>query len=564
MKSMSVIHILALCCTPLVASLELVVLHTNDIHSRYPQANKYGGDCSEEDAQAQKCYGGIPRIVTKVKEIRDLSENVVVLNAGDNYQGTLWFYHYKGKAAAHFSQIINYDAMALGNHEFDNDIDGLVPFLENVTFPVLSCNIDATYEPTLQGLFSKSTTVTLPGGDVVGIIGYTTADTPDLAATGALLFNSEIESIREEVEKFQAQGVNKIIAVGHAGINVDQQIADEVDGIDIVVGGHTNTFLYKGDPPSNEEPYDEYPIVRHPSTDSTKNVLVVQDYAYGKYLGYLKVNFDDAGDVTSWSGNPILLDKDVAQDNETLKQIKEWEIPVKALDYETIGKTRVYLDGSRPACRLQECNIGNVITDAMVHQNMKHPDEMKWSDVSIAVMNSGGIRSSIDGPKTISVGDVMSVLPYQETHDLVEIYGSTLIKMLENSVTMYEPEDPHGRFIQVSGLRVVFDLNKPEGERVVKALAKCTNCSVPEFHPVQSDTVYTVVLPTFMAGGGDGYDMLVDERLSYHIPGDLDTDVVIEYIGTESPIKTGLEGRIMFIDLEPEEPCVSVKQHPLD
>ncbi|XP_070568641.1 snake venom 5'-nucleotidase-like [Ptychodera flava] len=532
--------------------LELVILHTNDIHARFSQANKYGGVCSDEDAVEQKCYGGVARIVDKVNELRDQHENVLLLDAGDQFQGTLWFYLYQGRAAAHFMEMIGYDAMAIGNHEFDNDIDGLLPFLTNVTFPVLSCNINDTDEPAIQGLYSRSATVTLSSGDVVGIVGYTTAETPQLSSPGRLLFNSEVDSVRAEVDRLRSQGINKIIALGHAGIYVDLQIADEVEGVDVIVGGHTNTFLYTGEPPSNEDPFGEYPLVHHPAWNTDQNVLIVQDYAFGKYLGYLNVTFDEDGNVTSWGGNPILLDHSVEQDNATLEDVQLWARPISSLASQVIGRTHVFLDGRRESCRLKECNLGNLIADAMVHQNIKHADEVKWSDVSIAIMNGGGVRSSVEGSKSVSIAHVMDIQPFRNTLDLMEITGATLLKVLEKSVSEYILEKPHGRFLQVSGLLVTYDLNRPVGQRVVEVEAKCSQCNVPEYFPLESDATYKLVMPTYLANGGDGYDMLVDERISYHIPGDLDTDVLIEYIETRTPITIGLERRIKF--LQPSEP----------
>ncbi|XP_002741916.1 snake venom 5'-nucleotidase-like [Saccoglossus kowalevskii] len=536
-----------------VSALDLVIIHTNDIHARFDESDKRAGDCSEDEHQAGKCFGGVARIVTKINELKEQHDNVLVLDAGDQFQGTLWFYHYRGAAAAHFMQTIGYDAMALGNHEFDNGIDDLVPFLESDTpvFPVLSSNIDAVDEPSVQGFIQNSTIITLTNGEQIGIVGYTTKDTPNLSKPGNLIFNPEVESIRAEVERLKTQGVNKIIVLGHGGVNKDMDIAGMVDGVDVVIGGHTNTFLYTGEPPSNEDPYDTYPIAIHPGDDVTRNVLVVQDYAYGKYLGYLQVTFDTDGEVIEWSGNPILLDKTVEQDPETLADVLEWKEPIYEMQNDIIGSTRVYLDGERQHCRTQECNLGNLIADAMVHQNMKHPDETKWADVTIALMNSGAIRSSINVDETgfhsITVGDVLNVLPYRDTFDLLEIKGKSLREALEHSVSEIIPEDPHPRYFQMSGLIVTYDIERPVGERVVKVEAKCTACRVPEFHPLEDEAVYKLVLPTFIANGGDGYDMFVDDRISYHIPGDLDTDVLMEYITTMSPITLGLENRINYV-----------------
>ncbi|XP_077998567.1 snake venom 5'-nucleotidase-like [Glandiceps talaboti] len=537
-----------------VSTLEVTILHNNDIHARFDENDKYGGLCSEQEKLDEKCYGGFPRLVSKVNELRGLHDNVLVLNGGDIFQGTLWFQLYGGMASSHFMNMVGYDAMAFGNHEFDNGITAVTDYLKNITFPMVASNIDASGEPDMQDLFTKSVIATLPTGDIIGIVGYTTSDSPELSNPGNLVFHDEVISVRQEVARLTALGINKIIALGHAGIVMDIRIAEEVDGVDVVVGGHSNTFLYNGEPPSNENPYGKYPLVRHPGGDSTsgKNVLVVQDYAFGKYLGVLNVNFDDAGNVVSWNGNPILLDKTVSKDPEVLAEIEKWAEKVNDLNEAAIGKTHVRLEGLREFCRLYECNLGNVITDAMVHKNIKEPTSNGWNHVSMAIMNGGGIRSSVDvsaagGATDITIGDALLINPFRNTVDLIEITGATLVKVFEHAVSEIVYEDPSGRFLQVSGIRVTYDYDKPSGQRVVKLETKCIECRIPEFLPVDPVQVYKLVLPTYLANGGAGYTMFVDERVSYEIPGDLDSDVLIEYIEDTSPMTTGLEDRILVI-----------------
>eukprot|EP00058_Branchiostoma_floridae_P000188 XP_002585676.1 hypothetical protein BRAFLDRAFT_111560 [Branchiostoma floridae] len=106
-------------------------------------------------------------------------------------------------------------------------------------------------------------------------------------------------------------GVNKIIALGHAGYSKDQDVARRVSGVDVVVGGHTNTFLYTGALPSSEVSLGPYPLIVDSEVDLGRQVPVVQAYAYGKFLGHLRLTFDSNGDLVSWSGNPILLDNSV-------------------------------------------------------------------------------------------------------------------------------------------------------------------------------------------------------------------------------------------------------------
>lgn len=213
---------------------ELTILHTNDVHARVQEMDKFGGQCSPD----KDCFGGAARMRTKIEALRGEHPNTLLLDAGDQFQGTLWFTHYGGRVTYTMMNLLGYDVMALGNHEFDNNIEGLLPFLQNVNFTILSSNINLDSDPRIKPYVKKSY-VTEVGGEKIGVIGYTTKDTPMISQPGSLKFEDEVTSIRSEVTNLQGQGVNKIIALGHAGFAVDTKIATEVEGVDVVIGGHT-------------------------------------------------------------------------------------------------------------------------------------------------------------------------------------------------------------------------------------------------------------------------------------------------------------------------------------
>ncbi|CAH1233390.1 NT5E [Branchiostoma lanceolatum] len=530
-------------------TFDLTILHTNDCHARIEQAGGNGGSCGDRDALAGKCFGGVARRLTKIREIRESESNVLLLDAGDQFQGTLWFYYYSGLVTARFMNKMQYDVMAFGNHEFDKKVEGVIPFLRAINFTMVSCNIDASREPELQALFRPSVVLQV-GGERVGVIGYTTPNTTFLVSAGLnLVFSDEIAAITAEVQNLQGQGVNKIIALGHSGIDADITIARQVPGLDVVVGGHSNTFLYKGPPPEDDPKYGEYPLAIRSDIDD-RQVLVVQDYAFGKNLGNLRLTFDDDGEVISYGGNPILLNGSVPQDNETLAEVLELKQEMANLTNQEAGRTHVFLEGRREVCRRQECNLGNVITDAMVRQNLKNPDEAKWADVSMAVWNSGGIRAPIpfrppDG--IITTADVLTVVPFQNTIDIIVISGDILFEMFEHSVSDL-PEA--GRFLQVSGILVTYDISKPVGQRVVSLEARCSECAIPQYEPVERGRRYKLLINAFMADGGDGYSMLPAnvtdadrEEIGY-----LDSEMLLDYLADASPITTGLERRITILN----------------
>ncbi|XP_006095434.1 5'-nucleotidase [Myotis lucifugus] len=470
-----------------------------------------------------RCVGGVARLYTQVQRLRRAEPHVLLLDAGDQYQGTIWFTVYKGAEVAHFMNALGYDAMAASEDEHSQYPDGTPVYAE------LSDTLMLTLASEQNGVVSPRVKV--------GIQELVADSWPNL------VFEDEIPALQMQVDKLTTLNVNKIIALGHSGFEMDKLIAQKVRGVDVVVGGHTNTFLYTGTPPSKEVPAGNYPFIV--TSDDGRKVPVVQAYAFGKYLGYLKVEFDAKGNVITSHGNPILLNSSIPEDPTIKADINRWRIKLDNYSSQELGKTIVYLNGSSQSCRFQECNMGNLICDAMINNNLRHLDEMSWNHVSMCILNGGGIRSPIDERNngTITWENLAAVLPFGGTFDLVQVKGSTLKKAFEHSVHRYGQST--GEFLQVGGIHVVYDLSRKPGDRVVKLDVLCTRCRVPHYEPLRTDEVYKVVLPSFLANGGDGFQMLREEVLE-HNSGDQDINVVSQYISKMKVIYPAVEGRITF------------------
>ncbi|MED6289997.1 5'-nucleotidase [Characodon lateralis] len=528
---------------PSAADWKLVLLHTNDVHARVEETSVHSAKCSSRSGG--ECFGGVARRATMIKRIRDQESNVLLLDAGDQFQGTVWFNFYKGAEAAHFMNKLGYDAMVFGNHEFDNGVEGLMePFLQNINCTVLSANIRP--DKTLVSTFGKTY---LPykifkvGGQRVGVVGYTSRETPALSKPGPHLeFQDEVSALQPQVDKLVTLGVNKIIALGHSGFTVDRLIARKVRGVDVVIGGHTNTFLYTGTPPSLETKVGDYPFVE--TSEDGRNVPVVQAYAFGKYLGLLNVTFDNDGNVVKYSGNPVLLDSSIPEDPEIWTEVENWKKNLANYTAKVVGRTLVFLNGTNAACRSQECNLGNLICDAMLDNYIRFFDDEQWNHVSASIFNGGGIRSSIDERTyngSITMEDLLSVLPFGGTFDLVQLNGSTLREAFEHAVRKYG-KNP-GEFLQVSGLHVEFDVSKPAGRRVRSLGILCTRCRVPQYEPVRDKELYTVVVPSYLVAGGDGFEV-IKNGIKKHNSGDLDISVVSNYIAQRGQVYPTVERRI--------------------
>lgn len=513
------------CALPAAAAAETVtILHVNDIHSRIEPITKYDNTCAPEDDAEGKCFGGSARLATAVKAARAAAEGpLLLLDGGDEFQGSLFFTHYKGKVAAEMMNAIGFDAMVVGNHEFDDGPETLKTFVDAVSFPVVSANLDIAANSPIAGAVPASSVIE-KGGYRYGIIGITAQDTAELSSPGdTITFTDPAEAVRAEVAKLTADGVNRIIVLSHSGIHPDEGIAT-IDGVDLVVGGHTNTLL-SNTVEGASGPYPE--MIDGPDGPTP----VVQAGAYGRYLGTLALTFDDDGKVTKAEGNPLLLDASIEKDPKFVERIVELAGPLEAIRTEVVGETAAAIDGSRETCRAMECPMGDLVADAML-------DRTAAQGVTIAIQNGGGLRASIDeGP--ITMGDVLTVLPFQNTLATFELTGAGVVAALENGVSQIE--DGGGRFPQVAGIRYTADKSVPAGEGRIKSVEVKDGES---WAPLDPEKTYLVVSNNFMRQGGDGYSVFETEGVNAYDYGPGLEDVVAEYLTKLGAFTPETDGRV--------------------
>ncbi|MGL6208680.1 MAG: bifunctional metallophosphatase/5'-nucleotidase [Paracoccaceae bacterium] len=500
------------------ADYALTILHTNDFHARFEQISKFNSGCSAEDAAAAACFGGIARMVTAVAAARARSENSILVDAGDQFQGSLFYTQYLGDVSAEFMALIGYEAMAVGNHEFDNGPEALRAFADKVTFPILMANADISGEPLLAGEILKSTVIE-KNGQKLGLIGLTPQNNPELASPGPrVIFTDPAGAVQQEVDMLTEAGVNKIIVLSHSGYDVDLKLAEAVTGVDVIVGGHTHTLL------SNvaEGAAGPYPTM-------VGKTAIVSSYAYGKYLGELNVVFDDAGEVVTAVGEPVLIDGTVAEDAAALARVTELAIPLEIVRNKVVSESTAAIDGSRETCRTGECSMGNLVADAMLARAAEQ-------GITIAIQNGGGVRASIDaGP--VTMGEVLTVLPFQNTLSTYEATGAQIVAALENGVS--EVADGGGRFPQVAGLKFTFDAAAAVGSRVSDVMV----AEGGAFVAIDPAKTYLMVSNNFVRRGGDGYKMFADAPNAYDYGPDL-ADVVAEYLAEVGPYTPYTDGRI--------------------
>jgi 5'-nucleotidase/UDP-sugar diphosphatase len=482
---------------------EIRILHLNDFHGFAVEYRPYG---------SSEMQGRLAYLAWKVDKLRS-EKSSLLLAAGDMIQGNNWANLFQGKSVIEAMNEMGFDAMVVGNHEFDYGQDVLRERIAEANFPVLGANVKGVSE--LKQYIIKELE-----GVRIAVIGVVTDEVPVTTHPRnvvGLEFLPPADRVQKIVWDLRSR-CDIIVVLSHLGFAGDMELAKKVNGIDLIVGGHSHTKLEK-------------PVFVGMTT-------IVQAYEHGKALGVVKVTVEDrqiAG-ITSFL-EPILPDPKVM--NKTVAVIvNNYQKKVDARMNETVGVAEVDLDGKN--ARLGETNLGNLLADIM----------RGASGADTAIINGGGIRTSINKGQ-VKVNDVYSVVPFDNYIVAIKLSGKQVQETLEHGVSGIEEEE--GRFPQVSGLIFTYDRKAPKGSRV-KEILIAGQLLVPEKD-------YTVATNDFLAAGGDGYKAFGDalksskdysvmggtikaEKLVYNDSGRWLRDVIIDYIKEQKTISPKVEGRI--------------------
>lgn len=495
-------------------NFNLTILHTNDVHARLLPINSDDQTCNEQEIKQKQCFGGVARRFVKINEIRKSKPNVLLVDAGDQFQGTLFYTKNKGEEAQKFMNKLGYEAMAVGNHEFDDGPSVLSQFIKGANFPVLSANIDASLNPELSNLLKSEYVITI-GNEKIGIIGCTTVDTKAISFPGESIKFLPIEAeITKSIKRLKADGVNKIILLSHGGFNLDLDIAKNVAGIDVIVAGHTNTFLSNVD----KKATGPYPVVV--ISPSLHPVLIVSAYAYGKYLGNLDVEFDRRGRIVKWQGEPILLDHTVNSDLEIEKEIIAYSEHLIKFGQEVVGNLPENLSGGSSECRFKECKLGDVLADAILELTKPYGAEA-------VLINGGTVRAGL--PKgNVTRWQAIDALPFLNLIAVTDLTGETLWQSIDYCVGHLANFERTGAacFPQVSGMRYTISLRK-NNRYGLDSLTLVNKKG--GYDAVVKTKTYRIGTSKYLLFGGDNYDFFKAKTWNHEILSETLDEALINY-----------------------------------
>ena len=497
--------LLFLCTTLFAASGQIRILHMNDFHGFATPQKSTGSD---------EMRGGIAYCAWLTQTLKN-EKPALMLAAGDMIQGNTWTNLFQGKPVIEVMNTMGFDAMVVGNHEFDFGQKTLKERIKEASFPILGANVRGMEE-------LRPYTIKEVGGIKVGIIGVVTEDTAVTthpANVNGLAFLPVAQTVETYVKELRPR-VDLIIVLSHIGYNADMMLANSVKGIDVIVGGHSHTKTQ-----------------RHMIVGDT---VIVQAWEHSHVLGVLDITVDN-NKITEAAGRLEEIKPDPKKSNETvLAVVDQYTTRMNAMLNRVIGEAAVDLDGEGPHVRTQETNLGDLVADMLRER----------SGADAAIINGGGIRTSI-GKGDITVSDVYNVLPFNNYLLSITLTGDQIKRTLEYGVSAVETQE--GRFPQVSGISFTYAPKNKAGSRV---------CSVTiKGKPLEPDRLYAVATNDFLAAGGDGYqvfreamkespdfsssgDVLKGSRIVFNDAGALLRDAAVEYITARQKIAPAVEGRI--------------------
>ena len=471
------------------AAHRLTILHMNDFHSRHGAVDARAISC--KPTPEPDCYGSSPRLATAIKEQRRAAEadgrTVLLLDAGDQFQGSLFYTAHHGMAELAVQHAIGTEAMTLGNHEFDNGPANLARYIAAARFPVLSANIDASSDPDLAP-YLKPWTMLQKGGLPIAVIGLTTLETLTSSSPGPKIrFNPPIPALENAVQEAKAAGARLVICLSHLGLSIDKAIA--TPGVAVIIGGHSHSLL------SNDEPgaLGPYPTV-------VNGPLVVQAQAYGRYLGRLDLDLAEDGSVLAYAGACRHVGQDLPEDPDVAAIVATYAAPLQELRNRNVTTLPAPLDVT--TCRIAPCALGQLVAATL--RGADHGAE-------IGLMNAGGLRVGLPaGP--ITLGQVMDTMPFGNTLATLVLPGADLQAIVRHGLSM----TGRGAYAQWSGLRLtasgVIETEQPDHTWL----------------PLDPARLYHLATNNFLRSGGDGYTELRDHAQNPYDTGPGVADLLAE------------------------------------
>ncbi|EGR0759079.1 bifunctional metallophosphatase/5'-nucleotidase [Vibrio parahaemolyticus] len=490
----------------------VTLLHTNDIESVYEPVDAFWNpDISR--------IGGIPYLATLIKQTRAQEETSFLFDAGDIFTGSL-AKKTQGKLSFDLYSAMGYDAITLGNHEFEYGWQTLKENMPRAAYPVLNANIK--FEQN-NAPFASPYTIVERDGIRVGVIGVMGVDafynTMWKGNRKGLTIDDPIKTTQFWVDKIRDE-VDMVVVLTHQnktapmqtdkeadpevqrGFDEDYDMAGKLKGVDVIFGGHSDHGLWK-------------PVV-HPKTGT----VISLTFGQGKYLGYTKFAVDtEKHDVKLLDGKLIPVESDKLERDKKTSDL----IANARKQYPELGQQLATINDTAYRRYYRESNVGNLVADMM----------REAAKADVGMISSGSIRVDLNkGPVTME--NVMDLFPFTDKLSVVKLNGAQLKELLEYSYTL-----PYG-LAQFSGIEARYDNVKPQGQRLLSLNVNGK--------PVNDSQSYKVATYSYAASGGDGYHVF--EKGTLESQGDSVTQVLIDQFEAKKDVTVPALGRQVDVSVK--------------
>ncbi|ABK47459.1 bifunctional metallophosphatase/5'-nucleotidase [Shewanella bicestrii] len=533
----------------------LSLAHINDTHSNFePSRVQFSFNLGLKALDITSHSGGYARLGYQISQARDRAAQsqmpFLFLHGGDSFQGTLYFSHFKGKANAHLLNLLSPDAMVIGNHDIDEGNARLAEFAKQIDFPLLAGNMDLSQEDirkpgnlrTVANILAYDEKNQLASylekpfyDKKLAIIGITLDQMKNIARPDPdTHFVDAIATTARTVAHLHAKGIKHIIVLSHLGLDQDKRLAEQVDGISLIVGGHTHTL--QGD-------FSALGLSNIPYGETIHGTPIVHAGKYAETLGLAEIEFDAAGRAISLKGgNYFMLDKQFMLssseqvDDTDYRAVQQRfnEHPYVLWDDADEDIHGVIQDIYRPAIAEMENKVLALVPKNLVHTRLPSKalphgseiapwvsrsmfQEAKLEDprIHFALHNAGGVRQSVAQGR-LTLADVLGqLLPFELPLVKYEIQGQYLYQALESAINAATNNSVRGTgagsFPYTYGLRYYYDGRRPLGERLFK-LEMMQQDGLSLWYPVQPNALYVGVSTSYTAAGKEGYHPLLQAR----------------------------------------------------
>ncbi|MBR9728256.1 bifunctional metallophosphatase/5'-nucleotidase [Shewanella intestini] len=562
----------------------LRLAHINDTHSNFePSRVQFTVNQGRQNYRVVTHSGGYARLAFHIEKARAqakaANQEFLLLHGGDSFQGTLYFREFQGRANAHLLNLLKPDAMVLGNHEIDAGNLPVKAFLNRIDFPLLAGNMDLSHEdPLKSGRLSghpmlldyntqtaTANTLLKPFfNTTLAIVGITLDQMKLIARPDPdTHFIHAIDTTKRTVAQLKKQGIHHIIVLSHLGVDQDRELAAAVDGISLIVGGHSHTL--QGD-------FTDLGLSNMPYGEQVNHTPIVHAGKYAETLGLVDIEFDSKGKAISFNGsNHFMLSADItvsessanAQTDRSLtnkpaitRQQASRAIasmleahPNNLGEQENTEITQIIKTQYRPALDALENNTLTYIPRDFVHTRLPSKDYPHGSElapwvsrsmykaarkidpsIDFALHNAGGVRQDLNKGR-LSLADVLGrILPFELPLTLYKIKGQYLVEVIESAINTATNNGVtgtgSGSFPYPYGLKFAYDGHQPKGKRVNHVEVYQNK----QWRPLNTQAHYIGVSSSYTASGKEGYDALLHAQWQKNLQSQTLQEAFVDYV----------------------------------